>query len=137
MPFWEGGTTFPTVTPGRFSIPAWLTCTSQVPTLDIQRTPAKSQHEMEGAAFPMLHCPVQTPSDIQEPQDSSSPACESLLPSWPASFGGQRAPDPVREQMWPLHRGGDKVNRADESRQSSQGAPLKHRQVLSFPSCVN
>lgn len=38
--------------------------------------------------------------------------------------------------MWPLHMGGDKENRADESWQSSQGALLKHRQVLSFPSCL-
>lgn len=30
----------------------------QVPTLNIQRTPAKSQHEMGDAALPMLHCLV-------------------------------------------------------------------------------
>lgn len=43
----------------------------------------------------------------------------------------------MREPKWPLHIGGDKENRADESWQSCQEALLKHMQeVLSFPSCL-
>lgn len=87
-PFWEVGTTLPSYTWEIFH-PSLVNLYNQVPTLNIQRRPAKSQHEMEGAAFPMLHHLVQTASAVQEPQDSSSPASESLLASWPASFGGK------------------------------------------------
>lgn len=135
LPFWEVGTTFPVVTPGRFSIPAWLTCTSPLSTSKEQLP--KGSMRWRVLAFPMLHCLIQTSSHIQEPQDSSSPASQSLLASWSASFGGQWAHDPTREPMWPLHIGGDKENRADDSWQSSQKALLKHTQeVLSFPSCL-
>lgn len=102
LPFREAGATLAVVTPGRFSIPVWLTCTSKTPLSKSKGHLPKAAMRWEVLAFPMLHCLIQTSSVVQEPQDSSSPASESLLASWTASFGGQWALDPMREPVWPL-----------------------------------
>lgn len=137
LPFQEAGVTFAVSYTWEIFHPSLVNLYIQVPTLKVQRTPAKSCHGMGGADLPnatlphsnITWCPRATgqltPS-LWEP--AGLLACLLWWPVSSWSHGRTSVATPI---------GGDKENRADESWQRNQEALLKHRQeVLSFPNCL-